>query len=253
MFTLKECIQVINLSKTFHKKDVVKSLTFSVEYGEIFALLGPNGAGKSTTMKMLSTLLQKNAGHIIIDGMDIDLYHHEIKKKIGIVFQEDILDKELTVYENLYYRGGLYTKSNHELNRKIQQVVQLLSIDSIREQNYGTCSGGQKRLVQIGRALLAEPKVLILDEPTVGLDPKARKYIWNAIMGLKEKLNMTVVFTTHYMEETFYADHICIMQQGDILLCDTLENIYGSKIHKNQLASLDELYIKLLEKKSINL
>jgi len=249
---MKDCIQVINLNKSFQNREVVKSLTFTVNYGEIFAILGPNGAGKSTTMKILSTQLQKNSGHIFIDHMDIDLSYEDIKKKIGVVFQEDILDKELTVYQNLYYRGGLYTKSNHELKGKIENVIQLLSLENIINQSYETCSGGQKRLVQIGRALLAEPKLLILDEPTVGLDPKARKYIWNMVVKLKEQYKMTVLFTTHYMEEIFYADHICIMQQGQIILCDTLESICGSMRINRQLNSLDELYIKLLDQYSIH-
>lgn len=175
---MEECIKLVDVSKSYRKIEVVKSLSLSVPRGCLCAVLGANGAGKSTTMNMIITLLAKNQGKIYVDGLDIDTKKELIRQRIGVVFQEDILDPELTVYENLYYRGGLYLLQWKELRERIQMIVELLGISYLLKKRYQTCSGGQKRLVQIARALLPNPKLLVLDEPTIGLDPFAREQVW---------------------------------------------------------------------------
>ncbi|MEG1820425.1 MAG: ABC transporter ATP-binding protein, partial [Oscillospiraceae bacterium] len=157
---MSECIRTVKLRKCFHNSEVVRSIDLKVEQGQIFAFLGPNGAGKSTTMNMLTTLLQKTDGKIYIDGLDMDKSKNIIKGKIGVVFQEDVLDKELTVAQNLKYRGGLYIKKRQDLNDKIGDVVRVLSMEEFLYKKYGECSGGQRRIAQIGRALLAQPQLL---------------------------------------------------------------------------------------------
>lgn len=214
---MRECIRVVNLSKHYHKHEVVKQINFSVEQGKSFAFLGPNGAGKSTTLNMICTLLKPSSGKIFIDGMDMDCDRERIKRKIGIVFQEDVLDDNLTIEQNLYFRGGLYIKNRKTLMEQIVKVAILLRMEPMMEQLYKECSGGQKRLVQVARALIGAPKLLILDEPTTGLDPVAREHVWSVLMKLKEELGITIFFTTHYMEEVTYADHVCVIDKGEIL------------------------------------
>lgn len=222
---MKPCIRVTKLSKTYHKSEVVKSISFDVEQGQIFAFLGPNGAGKSTTMNILSTLLEKSAGWVQIDGLNIDHNQKEIKKKIGVVFQNDVLDEALTVHKNLLFRGAMYEKNLRILDGRIHHVANTLNLTPVLEKKYGECSGGQRRLAQIGRALLSTPKLLILDEPTTGLDPVARHTVWQALLTLRHQTNMTVFFTTHYMEEALYADKYCILNHGQILMCDSMQTL----------------------------
>jgi ABC-type multidrug transport system ATPase subunit len=246
---MDNCILVQDLKKKFHKKTVVDSIDFSVGKGQICAFLGPNGAGKSTTMKMLATLLNKTNGKIVIEGLDMDLKSEEIKRILGVVFQEDVLDGSLTVEENLYFRGGLYIKSKKELYQKIDQVVTLLELQKIRNKKYVTCSGGQKRIVQIGRALLTNPKLLLLDEPTIGLDPLARTLVWKVLRKLNQEHQITIFFTTHYMEETDYANHICIIHEGKILLCQNRDRLLLKPWRDNKRFSIQEIYLDLLARK----
>ena len=220
---MKQCIQVVNLSKAYrHRKPVVKSISFDVAQAQIFAFLGPNGAGKSTTMGILSTLLDKTDGSVRIDGLSLDGHKREIKQKIGVVFQSDVLDEALTVRQNLVYRGGLYYKNPETLRRRIEDVSRELSIQELMDKKYAQCSGGQRRIVQIARALLPGPKLLILDEPTTGLDPVARRTVWQTLLTLRQEKNMTIFYTTHYMEEALYADRYCILSAGRILQCDSI-------------------------------
>lgn len=246
---MDNCILVQDLKKDFHKKIVVDSIDFVVGKGQICAFLGPNGAGKSTTMNMLATLLNKTSGKIVIEGLDLDYQSEEIKRKLGVVFQEDVLDGNLTVEENLYYRGGLYIKSKKELCKKIDQVVTLLDLHKIRSKKYITCSGGQKRIVQIGRALLTNPKLLLLDEPTIGLDPLARNLVWKVLRKLNQDLQITIFFTTHYMEETDYANHICIIDEGKILLCQNRDRLLREPWKDNKRFTIQEIYLDLLARK----
>lgn len=243
---MDNCIIVEQLSKRYQKTTVVDSIDFTVEKGQICAFLGPNGAGKSTTMKMLATLLKKTTGTIIIEGLNMDLESDEIKRNLGVVFQEDVLDADLTIEENLYYRGGLYMKSRKELQSKIEQIITLLELDKLRGKRYGLCSGGQRRIVQIGRALLTSPKLLLLDEPTVGLDPLARTLVWKVLKKLNQEYQITIFYTTHYMEETDYANHVCIIQEGKILLCKNRNTLLREPWKGNKCYSMQEIYLDLL-------
>ncbi|MEG2460010.1 MAG: ABC transporter ATP-binding protein [Clostridia bacterium] len=238
-----ECIKVTNLSKTYNGKEVVKKINFAVAKGEIFAFLGPNGAGKSTTMNMLATLIYKTEGNIYIEGRNIDKAQNEIKKKIGVVFQEDTLDLDLTVYQNLYYRGGLYIEEKEDLIESIKKVAKLLKIENIFQKKYSKCSGGQKRLVQIARALIPAPKLLILDEPSSSLDEVARENMWKVLKYLKNKLNITIFYTTHYMDEVNNADKVCILKSGKVLVIDSLDNIYRQQSSTN----FKDIYLNILK------
>lgn len=197
-------------------------------------------------MNMMITLLRKTSGKIYIDGLDMDYERNRIRQKIGVVFQEDILDGEFTVYENLYYRGGLYLPNRHELKKRIFEISQLLQIDPILRQTYQTCSGGQKRLVQIGRAILPQPQLLILDEPTIGLDPLAREHVWSIIKKLNSKLHMTVFYSTHYMEEACLANEVCMIHNGELLICQSVNELYQQSSKEYTSSQLQQLYYNLL-------
>lgn len=259
---MEECLRVEGLCKRYGKREIVKSLDFVVNQGQIFALLGPNGAGKSTTMNMLGTLLSKTRGRVYIDGLDMDIDKSAIKSKIGMVFQEDVLDGELTIYKNLWYRGGLYIPDRRELRARVNHVVKLLSMEGIVERRYEECSGGQRRLAQIARALLSDPKLLILDEPTTGLDPVTRSHVWEVLLKLKKQLHMTIFYTTHYLDEASYADILCILKEGKIILWGSLPELqvqfcskYGSgessgrnrSFPDRRHPSLEEMYFQLLK------
>ncbi len=242
---MASCIEVDNVSKRYGKIIGVSRLSFSVLQGQISAFLGPNGAGKSTTMNLLSTLLTPTSGNITIEGYCMKSQQEHIKRLIGVVFQEDVLDHELTVYENLFYRGSLYYERKQQVLERIEEVVPLLSLEKLLHKRYGTCSGGQKRICQIARALMAKPKLLLLDEPTIGLDPIARKMVWEMLTKLNQKLKMTIFFSTHYMEETIHADHICMISQGHILVCGKKEWIL-KEYQKRGTITLQDIYIDLL-------
>ena len=242
---MKPCITLNHVTKQYGKRNTVSEVTFSVMEGYISAFLGPNGAGKSTTMKMLATLLKPTSGNIMVDEYSIKEQREQIKRCIGVVFQEDVLDSELTVYQNLYYRGSLYYESRAQTLTHLQEVADMLSLKNILHKRYGNCSGGQKRICQIGRALMSKPKLLLLDEPTTGLDPIARQLVWEVLIKLNQDANMTIFYTTHYMDEIIYADHICIMNQGHILACGSKMNIlkaYESKGCK----TIKDIYMYLL-------
>lgn len=245
MKTLKACIEVDNVSKQFGKAKAVSEISFTVLQGEISAFLGPNGAGKSTTMNMLSTLLIPTSGKILIEGYSMEKQQDQIKWLIGVVFQEDVLDSELTVYENLYYRGSLYYERKQQVLKRIEEVISLLSLEKLVHKKYGTCSGGQKRICQIARALMSKPKLLLLDEPTIGLDPIARKQVWEALMKLNRLLKMTIFFSTHYIEETMNADHICMISQGRILVCGKKDWVLKEYRSQGSL-TIQDIYIDLL-------
>lgn len=244
---MASCISVSGLCKDYHNQAVLKSISFDVEQGQIFAFLGPNGAGKSTTMNILSTLLEKSSGKVSINGFSMDYQRRKIQSRIGVVFQNDVLDGDLTVYQNLFYRGGLYLKNFEETRKRISDVLDQLSIRSLEGKKYSTCSGGQRRLVQIARALLPSPGLLILDEPTTGLDPTARNTVWQTLLSLRSELNITIFYTTHYMEEALYADRYCILNDGVILKCGTIEKLsehYGGRLEP--ALRLNKMYSALL-------
>ncbi|MEC1179665.1 ABC transporter ATP-binding protein [Metasolibacillus meyeri] len=216
---MKSIIQVENLRKSYGQHEAIKGISFSVEQGTLFAFLGANGAGKSTTIEILCTLLKKSSGTININSYMLDSSHDnaEIRKSIGVVFQQSLLDEHLTVYENIIHRGKMYNLSKQELIDNYQFVSSYLNLNDIEKQKYGTLSGGQKRRADIAKALIHRPTLLFLDEPTTGLDPQTRQFVWQTIKQLQEETNMTVFLTTHYMEEAAMADKVIVLKQGEIV------------------------------------
>lgn len=240
-------VSVNNLEKRYKNERVLKSISFDVEKGQIFAFLGPNGAGKSTTMNILSTLLKKTSGNVSVSNFDLDKNKRKIKSEIGVVFQNDVLDSELTVYENLVFRGSLYYAKKKDLEESIFKVIKTLSLQNILYKKYGKCSGGQKRLVQIARALLSKPSLLILDEPTTGLDPTARKFVWNTLISLHDDLGITIFYTTHYLEEVLYADRYCILSNGKIINSGKISALtHGANEKDTSVFSMYDDYCRLL-------
>ncbi len=228
-------IRIENLCKNYDTIKAVDNISFEVEEGSLFAFLGKNGAGKSTTINIIATLLEKTEGSVYIDNLEVGKDDEKIKNIIGVVFQESILDKELTVYENLVIRGSMYKLSKGEIVRKINQLVEIFDLKEILSQKYGTLSGGQRRLVDVTKALINTPKVLILDEPTTGLDPKIRLKLWDALNKLRETTGLTIFLTTHYMEETKNADEVVIINKGKIVAKGTpseLKNEYSKSYVK---------------------
>ncbi|WP_338653324.1 ABC transporter ATP-binding protein [Lysinibacillus sp. Y5S-8] len=212
-------IEVENLCKHYGEQQAVKGISFTVEQGTLFAFLGANGAGKSTTIEILCTLLKKSSGQVTINGFTLDASNDngDIRKSIGVVFQQSILDERLTVRENILHRGQTYGLSKTQLTENYQFVSTYLHLDDIEKQKYGTLSGGQKRRADIARALIHRPSILFLDEPTTGLDPQTRQFVWQAIKQLQQETNMTVFLTTHYMEEAAVAHQVLVLKQGTIV------------------------------------
>jgi len=214
-------IEVKNLIKNYKSFEAVKGISFDVKEGELFAFLGENGAGKSTTINMLCTILDKTGGEVKICGHELGKEDDKIREKIGVVFQSSVLDPKLTVKENLYTRGSYYGLSKKEIAARIEEFDESLHIGEILNRRFDKLSGGQRRRVDIVRALIHKPEILFLDEPTTGLDPKTRKEVWDYIMELKNNRHMTIFLTTHYMEETDAADRVVILDHGKILCDDT--------------------------------
>lgn len=215
---MKPMIEVINLRKQYGQHEAVKGISFSVKEGALFAFLGTNGAGKSTTIEILCTLLGKTSGRVIVNGFDLDANNEgNIRKSIGVVFQQSILDGQLTVEENILHRGKIYGLSKTELKANYTFVTDYLKLDEIAKKKYRTLSGGQKRRADIARALIHRPKILFLDEPTTGLDPQTRQFVWEAVRRLQQEENMTVFLTTHYMEEAAVAEHVVVIKHGEIV------------------------------------
>ncbi|MEX1377162.1 MAG: ABC transporter ATP-binding protein [Eubacteriales bacterium] len=218
-------IIVNNLEKKYVNVEAVKSISFSVEEGEFVAFLGVNGAGKSTTINIVSTLLKKTAGIVKIDGNILDKDDDKIRKALGVVFQKPMLDDFLTVRENIQCRGQLYGLSNREIDDRIDDIKTKLGINQILNRRYGKLSGGQRRRADIARALIHNPKILIMDEPTTGLDPYTRESLWKFIEYLREQQNTTIFLTTHYMEEASQADRIIMIDKGEIIENDSPTNL----------------------------
>ncbi len=209
-------IEIKNLYKSFGEIHAVNNLSFNVKSGELFAFLGVNGAGKSTTISMICGTLAKDSGEIIIDGKNIDTDMEKITAEIGVVFQNSVLDNMLTVKENLISRASLYGIYGENANKKILKLAKLLDFEPLLNRTLGKLSGGQKRRIDVARALIHDPKLLILDEPTTGLDPQTRKTLWQVINSYRKEQGMTVFLTTHYMEEATDADYVVILDSGVI-------------------------------------
>ena len=214
-------ITVTNLKKKYKEHLAVDEISFEVKEGEFFAFLGENGAGKSTTINMLCTILEKTSGDVRVFDYKLGKDDDRIRDSIGIVFQNSVLDNKLTVKENLYTRAAYYGLSKKETAKRLEPFMEPFELNDIWNRNYEKLSGGQRRRVDIVRDLLHQPKILFLDEPTTGLDPKSRKLVWDYIEYLRKNEKLTIFLTTHYMEETKDADHVVILDKGKIIASGT--------------------------------
>lgn len=222
-------MEIDHLSKSFGEVKAVQDLSFRVKEGELFAFLGVNGAGKSTTINILCGQLQKDIGSVHICGTDLERDADTVKRNLGVVFQNSVLDKSLTVRDNLASRAALYGITGSALERRLAELDRLLQFRDLLKRPVGKLSGGQRRRIDIVRALLHSPKILILDEPTTGLDPQTRKLLWDAVSRMRKERYMTVFLTTHYMEEAADADFVVILNSGRIAAEGTpltLKNTY---------------------------
>ena len=239
-------IETRHLTKAYNSFKAVDDLSITVESGEIFGLLGPNGAGKTTTISMLCTILKPTSGTATISGFDIVKESNKVRKSIGIVFQDPSIDDRLTGRENLYIHANLYGVLPSEQKERIDRILKLIELEDRADDLMRTYSGGMRRRLELGRGLIHYPKVLFLDEPTVGLDPQTRDHIWKYILELKKAQNITVVLTTHYMDE---ADRLCdrigIMDHGKIVILDTppkLKDTLEGDVVVIRTNKLDELF-----------
>lgn len=224
-------IEIENLEKSFKEVKAVDNISFKVKDGELFSFLGVNGAGKSTTINIISGILNKDNGKISVCGYDIDSQADKIKRNIGIVFQNSVLDKKLTVLDNLKYRAALYGITGSAFKSALEETVEMFDLKEILKRPLHKLSGGQKRRIDIARALIHKPRLLILDEPTTGLDPKTRINVWNIVEKLRKEHGLTVFLTTHYMEEASDSDYVVIIDSGKIVAEGTPHNL------KNEFAS----------------
>ena len=219
-------IHVDHLTRKFNDLVAVNDISFEIEQGEIFGLLGPNGAGKTTTLAMLSTMLKPTSGSATVNGMDIEHNEDGVRKSIGIVFQDQSLDEELTAWENMDFHGRLYRIPGDIRNQRITELLNLVELENRKDDIVKTFSGGMRRRLEIARGLLHRPAVLFLDEPTLGLDPQTRNHLWQYIATLNKEHGITIILTTHYMEE---ADRLCnriaIIDHGKIIALDTPVNL----------------------------
>jgi len=243
---MEKIIEVKYLTKKFKDLVAVDGVSFEVKKGEIFAFLGPNGAGKTTTIKMLTTLLSPTSGDLKINGFDPEDEKDEARKSFGIVFQDPSLDDDLTAYENMQYHAILYKVLPEVRKKRIEELLKFVELWERRNDLVKNFSGGMKRRLEIARGLLHHPKILFLDEPTLGLDPQTRNKLWNYLKGVNKKEGMTVFFTTHYMEEAEkMADRIAIIDHGKIVAEGTSQKLKKQTKRK----SLEGAFLKLTGKK----
>ena len=245
---MSNIIQINNLNKSFESVNAVQNLSFRVKKGELFAFLGINGAGKSTTINIMCGQLSKDSGSVFIDEHDLDKDMDYIKRELGVVFQSSVLDSALSVYDNLGSRAALYGITGMEFKKRLAELAKILDFENLLKRTVGKLSGGQRRRIDIARALFHKPKILILDEPTTGLDPQTRRLIWSVVSSFRKDENMTVFLTTHYMEEAAEADYVVIIDDGKISaegIPLELKNIYtGDYI---TIYDVDEKDIKALD------
>lgn len=226
---MEHIIEINGLNKSFGDVKAVRELSFHVQKGELFAFLGVNGAGKSTTISIMCGQLRKDSGSVVICGENIEHGLDKITRKLGVVFQNSVLDKSLSVRDNLRSRAALYGITGKEFKSRLSELAAMLDFKTILDRTVGKLSGGQRRRVDIARALLHKPEILILDEPTTGLDPQTRKLLWDVVSDLRKSEKMTVFLTTHYMEEAADADYVVILDSGMIAAEGTpleLKNAY---------------------------
>jgi len=238
-------IEIKNLTKKFKNFTAVDDISFNVEHGKIFAFLGPNGAGKTTTIRMLTTLLDPDKGSIVVNGFETIKDKSDVRKSFGIVFQDPSLDNELTAFENLEFHGIMYDVPKKIRRERIEQLIKFVGLADRRNDFVKNFSGGMKRRLEIARGLIHHPKILFLDEPTIGLDPQTRNHMWGYIKDLNKQEGMTVFLTTHYMEEAEnIADTIAIIDLGKIIAKGTAEEL---KKQTNE-SSLEKAFLQLTGK-----
>jgi len=218
-------IEVRQLTKQFGKLTAVNNISFSVKKGEIFGFLGPNGAGKTTTINILTTLLKPTSGQAEVNGYDVIKQKEKVRASIGLIFQEPSLDDNLTAYENLKFHSWLYGVDKKTQSQRIPAMLQMVGLTDRQKNVVGTFSGGMKRRLEIARGLVHHPKVLFLDEPTIGLDPQTRNHIWQYVLKLREREQITMFMTTHYMDEAEYCDRVAIIDEGKIIALDSVDNL----------------------------
>ncbi|MFZ2226336.1 MAG: ATP-binding cassette domain-containing protein [Candidatus Moraniibacteriota bacterium] len=238
-------IEVKNLVKKFDDITAVDDISFSVEKGKIFAFLGPNGAGKTTTIKMFTTLLQPTSGKILVNGYDPVTNSDDVRCSFGIIFQDPSLDDELTAFENLEFHGVLYDVPKKIRRNRIEELLKIVELEKRRDDLVKEFSGGMKRRLEIARGLLHHPKIIFLDEPTLGLDPQTRNHLWGYIKEMNEKEGITVFFSTHYMEEADrMSDRIAIIDNGKIVAEGTAEELKA----KTNAKTLEDAFLQLTGK-----
>ena len=247
VFLIMPAINIKNLTKKFGKFTAVDSINLEIKEGELFGLLGPNGAGKSTTLNMLATMMIPTSGSAIVNNMEI-VNQDSVRRTIGMVFQDPSLDDELTGRENLEFHGRMYHMQKDLRIKRIDEVLKLVGLEDKAKLQIKTYSGGMKRRLEIARGLMHHPKILFLDEPTLGLDPQTRRSIWDYIQKLNEHEGLTIILTTHYMEEADYlCDRIAIIDHGKIIALDTPENMKNSmggdilKLETKESDNLDKI------------
>lgn len=222
---MQKVIDVKNLTKNYGKFTAVDNVSFDVKEGELFGFLGPNGAGKTTTISILTTLLKITSGKVTVEGFDVTEDRGLVRQQIGIIFQDPSLDSELTGFENLWFHGMLYGMDKEKLKKLIPELLKKVELLEFSRKPVKTYSGGMKRRLEIARGLIHTPKVLFLDEPTLGLDAQTREKIWDYINVLRNEHNITIFLTTHYLEETEKCDRIAILDHGKIVALDTPANL----------------------------
>ena len=244
---MSNIIKIDNLNKSYGSIKAVNNLSFRVKDGELFSFLGINGAGKSTTINMICGELKKDSGTILVCDKEVDQNYKYIKQKIGVVFQDSLLDKSLSVYDNLKLKAALYGITGNNFIKKYEELSNLFDLKEIEKQTIKQLSGGQRRRVDIARAIIHSPEILILDEPTTGLDPGTRKKIWKVLNSLRKENKLTIFLTTHYMEEAVDSDYIVILDKGSIVAEGTPHEL------KNQYAHDTILLYSVQEDKVKNL
>lgn len=228
---MKNIIKIENLNKSYGNIKAVNNLSFKVKDGELFSFLGINGAGKSTTINMICVELKKDSGTILVCDKEVDQNYKYIKQKIGVVFQDSLLDKSLSVYDNLKLKAALYGITGNNFIKKYEELSNLFDLKEIEKQTIKQLSGGQRRRVDIARAIIHSPEILILDEPTTGLDPGTRKKIWKVLNSLRKENKLTIFLTTHYMEEAVDSDYIVILDKGSIVAEGTPHELKNQYAH----------------------
>ena len=235
-------IEVENLTKKFKDFKAVNDISFNIEKGEVFAFLGPNGAGKSTSIKIMTTISRATEGVVKINGFDVEKEQKQVRKSFGIIFQDSTLDEDLTAYENLYYHAVLYKIPKNQRQKRIEEMLEYVGLLERKNEFIKNFSGGMKRRIEIARGLLHNPKILFLDEPTLGLDVQTRNFLWNHIKKINKEKGITMFFTTHNLDEAEkVADKVAIIDNGEILIIGTPNEIKK----KTKTKSLEKAFLKL--------